>query len=363
MGVGGVAGGCAATRGAPTSLSVAPSTAERPVRPPCAVRSIAPTTPTALTLAIAGDPGDARLGDTAWLAGPVLHALIGEACGGDPLPAAVSGGGGGGGGGGEPVAGGAPAASPSVIVRHVDDGRDAFDAGADLVVTRDPTTVAYVASRDGFSTVPLPWDRAYVLVVRATAPTAVRPDDSLATALRTDLALESVHAAAQPMAGSSEADTGGCPSTVATDVAVVAPDRPGLSRRIAYDQSDGVSRELAERLVALTMEKSPLVPAVAPELTEPGSVIRAGGLGRTALARAAEAGTEWAYVLAVPTRLLARCDPAAFALGDGRPIQLGTRIIPLIETRATVVVRQADLAPMIDALGALAAGAPNGTSP
>ena len=54
------------------------------------------------------------------------------------------------------------------------DQRDLLDAGVDLLVTDDPGAVAYAATRADFSSVPLPWDRTYVLLapvpVRAPAP-------------------------------------------------------------------------------------------------------------------------------------------------------------------------------------------------
>ncbi len=55
------------------------------------------------------------------------------------------------------------------------DARDLLDAGVDLLVTDDPTALAYAATRADFTSVPLPWDRSYVLLapvpVRIPAPT------------------------------------------------------------------------------------------------------------------------------------------------------------------------------------------------
>ncbi|HWN20275.1 MAG TPA: hypothetical protein VNO19_15285, partial [Gemmatimonadales bacterium] len=51
---------------------------------------------------------------------------------------------------------------PAVIHFRIEpngDPRDALDRGADLVVTRDPALIDYVAGRREFATFPLPWSR------------------------------------------------------------------------------------------------------------------------------------------------------------------------------------------------------------
>ncbi|MEO8089534.1 MAG: hypothetical protein ABI703_04485, partial [Gemmatimonadales bacterium] len=69
------------------------------------------------------------------------------------------------------------------------DPRDALDRGADLVVTRDPAVVEYVANRAEFTTFPLPWSRTYVLLQPAGVhPIWVSGVDSVVRSLARDVA-------------------------------------------------------------------------------------------------------------------------------------------------------------------------------
>src|SRR5439155_581463 len=140
----------------PPPLSIAPPSA-------CDVPGDAGAAPDTLSVAVSGavDPAPAlavakRVPGIAWPIGTGAYWVSGATA---DLTAAP------GGGARRPVLRWRPAGG---------DQRDLLDAGVDLLVTDDPGAVAYAATRADFSSVPLPWDRTYVLLapvpVRAPAP-------------------------------------------------------------------------------------------------------------------------------------------------------------------------------------------------
>lgn len=62
-------------------------------------------------------------------------------------------------------------ASPRVRVGPIDPttARDVLDAGIDLLVTDDPAIVSYATHRHERLTLPLPWDRTYVVLASESA--------------------------------------------------------------------------------------------------------------------------------------------------------------------------------------------------
>ena len=189
------------------------------------------------------------------------------------------------------------------------DPRDALDRGADLVVTRDPALVDYMARRPEFTTFPLPWSRTYVLVQPAAAQPieAVRGD-----AERRSLARDAVSAdarAAEPPFWWSE--VAACPARLASG------PTPGSSR-VAYTRGDEVARGLAERIVALAGS---------------GTRSRAVALEPADFATLLRTGSDQAYVVALPRQTLAPCRESAVW-------PAGARIQPLIDTRAHAIVRK-----------------------
>ena len=63
----------------------------------------------------------------------------------------------------------------SFRVKRNIDSRDALDAGADVMVTRDPELLDYAARRPEFSVFPLPWNRTYVLLWPSDADSGAPP--------------------------------------------------------------------------------------------------------------------------------------------------------------------------------------------
>jgi hypothetical protein len=200
---------------------------------------------------------------------------------------------------------------PSIAFQLVRNGdpRDALDRGADLLVTRDPAVVDYVASRPEFTAFPLPWDHSYVLLQPSGAEPVTITGDSVLRSLAQDAVRGEARPAEPPFWWDRLA---GCR---------VVPDPEGQrlsASRIVYPRDDAVARGLAERLVALVGA---------------GTSLRAAPLESAEFAAALRDRTERAYVIAAPRESLAPCRDAT-AWPSGASIQ------PLIDTRARAIVRR-----------------------
>jgi extracellular solute-binding protein (family 5) len=198
----------------------------------------------------------------------------------------------------QPLAGAAGPPAPTIAFRDVSgsDPRDVLDRGVGLLLTDDPAVVSYAGSRPAVATVPLSWDRRYVLLVPAGEAPGVDRADLVAA----------VHAEAR-------ADNERWPACPAGDSATTG--RPVLSlRRLVYDRSDRTARELAERLVARgVFGGGARVPAVA--------------LAPADFAAALRDGSAWAYVAAIPP-----ADPCATAADE-------RGIVSLIAVHRYAVIR------------------------
>lgn len=237
----------------------------------------------------------------------------------------------------------APASGAFVTTRAVPTGdpRDAIDAGADIVITRDPLVVRYAAARANLATVPLPWTRTYVLAVPGAAPRAVsmllRPDSESMT-LRQSLARDAVHAEAR---GAEPPYWWNGVTACGADVdsASATSASSGKSNRVVYRRDDPIARGLAERLVALDARTV------------------AAGLSPDELARALRDGNDVAYVLALPRASLSSCNDFA-ELRLAVPWLAGgaaanSRLVPLIDTRETAIVNRNRVAATADWRGTL----------
>jgi hypothetical protein len=206
------------------------------------------------------------------------------------------------------------------------DLRDALDRGADLVVTRDPALVDYVAERAEFATFPLPWSRTYVMI----QPAGVQLLDMVRVETqRRSLARDAVSAdarAAEPPLWLNKLAS--CPASVASGPTAT-------SSRIVYLRGDEVSRGLAERMVALAGS---------------GTGLRAAALEPSEFARLLRTGSERAYVVALSSHALASCMSADWP--DGARTQ------PLIETRAYAIVRRGAPSLTVDWDGTVRVGSP-----
>ena len=196
------------------------------------------------------------------------------------------------------------------LIEPKGDPRDALDRGADLVVTRDPTLVEYVSNRREFVTGSLPWSRTYVLLDTGHGHDLAGAVD--AASVRSSLAKDVIRAgarAAEPPFWWN--DHAGCRATPTSQGTIA-------SSRVVYLKEDDVGRGLAERIVAL-----------APASTG----LRAIGLDSAEFALAVRGGTDRAYVIGVPRRSFSPCRNASVW-------PAGSRLLPLIDTRAYAIVRR-----------------------
>jgi len=201
----------------------------------------------------------------------------------------------------EPVGGGRPVR----VLSPPPDLRDAIDAGADLVVTDDPATLAYAAQRPDLASVPLPWSRTYALALTA-------PADSLmvtAAGFREALARDAVRVDAR--AAMPYPFPPACAPRLADP-----PRRAGRGApRISYPAGDGTARDLAARLAALgVVGAHAIVPMAA-----------------AAFAASRREGGEVAYVLSLP-RGAGTCEDL--------PLPPGAAVVPLVDVRAHALVRR-----------------------
>lgn len=189
------------------------------------------------------------------------------------------------------------------------DPRDALDRGADLLVTRDPAIVDYVAGRPEFAAFPLPWSRTYVLLQSASAqPLSLAHEDADRSSLARDAVSADARAAEPPFWWTAATS---CPVGPASTVSAISP-------RVVYTRGDEAARGLAERIVAVAGA---------------GTGLRATGVPPADFATMLRTGSDLAYVVALPRQTLAPCRASA-----AWPAQ--ARMLPLIDTRAYAIVRR-----------------------
>ena len=189
------------------------------------------------------------------------------------------------------------------------DLRDALDAGADLVVSGDPQVIDYAARMSDLNTYPLPWDRTYAFLQHPGAQ-AVSP--TLDSTLKLSLVRDVVQADARPSASRYWWNSSPC----SVEVSMVGTTPTGS--RIVYQQTDPVARQLAERLVAVANDRSPL---------------SALGLDPLRFAAELERGADRGYIVAIPLQSASPCRESAQWTGRGR-------LYPLIDTRQQAIVRR-----------------------
>src|SRR6266550_1377764 len=191
------------------------------------------------------------------------------------------------------------------------DARDLLDAGVDLLVTDDPGALAYAATRTDFTSVPLPWDRTYVAIAPVPLQIADQGQD--------DLARHAVRVEARPPVPPVWWEDVSC-AAGALPASAAAPDADS----ILFVQGDPVARDLADRLVALSLVAEPR---------------RAVGLLPDALGVRLASNTGVWYVLALPRAPLDPC--AAWRdLAARAPWLRPSGIAPLVDVRRRMLLRR-----------------------
>ena len=194
------------------------------------------------------------------------------------------------------------------------DPRDLLDQGAHLLLTRNPSALAYAATLPQFQSVPLSWQRTLVLITPAASAAP-----SLSDSERQALAADAVRGAARGAPGPFWWQS--VPNCLLPPAAAPRTQSPPAPR-IVYDANDTAARDLAQRLVGLSTTRT---------------YQRSAGLSGDTLARAVRSGRDAAYVIALDSRPLDACADL-HALTDRAPwLDIG-RIVPLADTRLTAIV-------------------------
>lgn len=189
------------------------------------------------------------------------------------------------------------------------DGRDLLRAGAGLLATRDPATIAYAARVPALDVVPLPWDMTYALISPTVPPISLPADSAARAHFRAALARDAVRTAAR---GAEPPYGGEATAACRTDFPSGARPRP----RVIYEAGDETGRELAERIVAIAPVR-----------------LSAAALSRQALAASLAGARDMAFVLPFSRAGAVSCRGLP-------PLPSGATIEPLIDTRGHLILRR-----------------------
>lgn len=218
--------------------------------------------------------------------------------------------------------------------------RDLLDAGADLLLSRDPGVARYAGSLPGYRVHPLPWDRMWALAVPARSDDRPAAGGDGWTAIREGLAGEAIPAEARPAEGgipwaacpAPDTGTDGEPS------ARGGTDRGSPPGAIVHPVGEPSGRALAARLAALAGGAGPEGEVVARELAAGGSALRTEGLDPSAFDRSLRRGSAAAYLLALPRRPLAPCLLRREVHRRAPWLPEGGQLVPLVDTRPSLVL-------------------------
>jgi hypothetical protein len=241
-------------------------------------------------------------------------------------------------------------AASRVRVRSIDaaTARDALDGGVDLLVTDNPAIVSYAKRDEELLTLPLPWDRTYVVLTSESAPA-----DASATLRLTlaDLLVGAVRADFRTAQGPfwwESADQ--CTEPLRASAGALAR----ASFRVVYLSGDRVAQGVVERLVALAGSRlvrgEDEVGTLLPRLSQARMRAVATALSPSAFAAALQAGDDLAYVLPLPRSAAAPCQEFAMLLRAAPWLQ---SVIPLLDTRSHAIVRRGRVGLAVDADGSL----------
>jgi hypothetical protein len=188
------------------------------------------------------------------------------------------------------------------------DPRDLMDRGADVVITSDPAALEYARHRQDLRLVPLAWATTYALV---TPPGSTPP--AIPESLGAELARDVVRAESRPAQGPAWWES-------SPECRAAAPASSGTRIALAVPARDATARAIGERMVALLGPGSPGI-----RLVEYG-----GDEFDAALADGR------ASVFVIPLR---RLPPGFPGCPEGYHLPIGSTVVPLVDTRATAVLR------------------------
>jgi hypothetical protein len=233
-------------------------------------------------------------------------------------------------------------------------GRDLLDGGVDLLVTRDPSTLAYGSALGRFDAMPLPWSRSYIFLSRASGPAG-----TLTAPLRQQLAFDAVPGEAQGSSLDWPVVWDSCTMAAApAGPEPAAPRAARLSGRIVFAQTDAVARALAERIVALNSTRAAESDQILAALIPGGRsrALQTASLPEAVLPSALARGEDAGYVIAID-----RSDGCAALtmLREQAPWMSRAQAIPLVDTRSRALVRTGRAQLVMEWDGSLLIGPPS----
>ncbi len=234
------------------------------------------------------------------------------------------------------------------------DARDVLRGGHDVLITGDQSALDYAAPQPSYVSLPLPWDRSYVLfsTTRVRELRTGGEPDVLSADLLEALARDAVRNDARghespawwkdlAACGELSPSSGGLPRIPPGAYRTSGP------KRIVYPEADPVARDLADRIVALASEAgsegaASLTAAIPGLVGAEDSQLLAAGLSGEELETSLRYGEEFAYIVPVPRIVLDPCFAARKLAGRvewlaPHLLDLTASLVPLVDTRRHVV--------------------------
>jgi hypothetical protein len=235
------------------------------------------------------------------------------------------------------------------------DARDVLRGGYDVLITGDQSAIDYAAPQPSYVSIPLPWDRSYVLfsTTRVRELRTGGEPEMLSADLQKALARDAVRNDARghespawwydlAACGELSPMPGGLPRVPPGAYRTSGPSR------IVYPAADPVARDLANRIVALASEGAggsqevESLTAAVPGLTAVDASLLTAGLSGDELEASLRYGEEFAYIVPLPRIVLDPCFAArklASRVEWLAPhlLDLTATLVPLVETRRHVV--------------------------
>jgi hypothetical protein len=235
------------------------------------------------------------------------------------------------------------------------DARDVLRGGYDVLITADQSAIDYAEPQPSYVSIPLPWDRSYVLfsTTRVRELRTGGEPDLLSADLLAALARDAVRADARghdspawwddlSACGALSPLPGGLPRIPSGAYRTSGP------KRIVYPETDPVARDLVNRIVALASEgvgasqSAESLAAAVPGLNTGEAHLLATGLSGDRLEESLRYGEEFAYVVPLPRIVLDPCFAARNLMSRvewlaPQLLDLAATLVPLVDTRRYVV--------------------------
>ncbi len=257
------------------------------------------------------------------------------------------------------------------------DPRDVIDDRFDLLVTSDARALDSAVPQPARALVALPWDVTYVVATPTRTTGEGRPgtdpwnEIGLPLETREALARDAVRAearAATPPLWWDELDQ--CEAFLDENEPRAPTRRSGSNTaHVAFEASDAVARDLAERLVALggapngreLLLRLGVDPALAASVSTGGTRLQTAALDAESFRQALLAGQNMAYILSLPRLTANPCRSAAdLATRTGwivrrgsspvgpSQLQLSRALVPLVDTRRQAIVYRGRIGLVLD---------------